>query len=55
MQAGRLRAQVPGALAVVWRYTWTEMDWARRYADHSTPWDLRRITPPLASLRVTTI
>lgn len=50
MQAGRLRAQVPGALAVVWRYTWTEMDWARRYADHSTPWDLRRITPPLASL-----
>lgn len=26
------------------------MDWARRYADQSTPWDLRRITPPLASL-----
>jgi len=26
------------------------MDWARRYADQSTPWDLRRVTPPLGAL-----
>ncbi len=45
-----IRAQVRAADGPVWRYTFLPMDWARRYADQSTPWDLRRITPPLAAL-----